>query len=148
MGSTGHSLYGKGQNKDLNSSNFGISNAVPFKGKPPAGSNISKPSANNITLKIPIGRRNNILFQFKLSKDSKLMTITGFRDGVPEVKTTVDVDAGRPSLSKVIASGSSSEKAAAIKMRELFNQSGEISENQLGSIANTLLRKKTVKGKV
>ena len=145
MGSTGHSIYGKGQNKELNSSNFGIKNAVPFKGKPPAGSNIAKPSANNITLKIPIGRRNNILFQFKLSKDSKLMTITGYRDGVPEVKTTVDVDSGRPSLSKVIATGSQSEKSAALKMRELFSQSGEVNETQLGSIANTLLRKKTVR---
>ncbi len=146
MGATGRSFYGRGKTTELNSDTFGVAGAIAFKGTPPEGSNIAKPSANNITLKLPVGRGTNILFQFKLSKDSKLMTITGYRDGVPEVKTKVDVDSGRPSLDKVITSGNASERRAAIKMRELMNQSSEINENQLGSIANSLIRKKQAKG--
>ena len=145
MGSTGHGEYGRGRTKDLNTDTFGIANAVPFKGKVPPGSNIKPPSANNITLKIPVGKGNNILFQFRLSKDNKTMTIIGFRDGIPQVKTRVDVDAGRPSLDKVILTGTSSEKMAAMKMRELMNQSSRINEGQLGAIADKLLQQKQLR---
>ena len=145
MGSTGHGNYGKGRTADLNTDTFGIANAVPFKGKPPEGSNIKPPSTNNITLKINTDKGSNILFQFRLSKDNKTMTIIGFRDGVPQVKTKVAVDAGRPSLDKLIVSGKPSEKLAAMKMRELMNQSTQVSEGQLGAIADKLLRQKQLR---
>lgn len=148
MGSTGRTSYESnkaGQRTELNSKTFGIPKAIPFKGKPPEGSNIAKPASNNVTLKFNVGRTTNILFQFKLSKDNKLMTIIGFRNGVPEVKTKVEVEAGRPSLDRVIATGKASERTAALKIRSLMNQSSEISETQLSAIANSLLRKKQVR---
>ncbi|MCF0231164.1 MAG: hypothetical protein HUJ63_02590 [Enterococcus sp.] len=141
MGSTGHSLY-NGGSKSIDNSTFGIAKAVVFKGQPPANSGIKKPNANMVTLKVSSTKGSNVLFQFKLSKDNKIMSITGFRDGVPEVKCKVDVDSGQPSLDKVVRSGSKSEKLAATKMKNLMQQSTTIKENQLGSIANELLNRK------
>ena len=142
MGSTGKGLFSRRKQGELSSETFGIPNAVVFKGKPPADSGIDKPSSNKITLKIPANDGTNILFQFKLSKDNKLMTIIGYKNGVPEVKCKVAVDAGQPSLDKVMATGSRAEAANAVKMKDLFAKSEDVKENQLGAIAQELLKKK------
>ena len=146
MGSTGRGFSHQRGPGDLSSDTFGIPNAVVFKGMPPEGSGIEKPAANKVTLKVPAIDDTNVLFQFKLSKDNKEMTIIGYKNGVPEVKCKVAVDAGQPSLDKVIAEGSKAEKVNATKMKDLFAKSEKIKENQLGSIAQELLRKKQERG--
>ena len=145
MGSTGRGTYAKRKSKRLDEDTFGIVGATAFKGKVPEGKGLEPVSPNKITLKVPAGKNDNVLFQFKLSKNNKLMTITGYKNGVPEVKCKVSVDAGQPSLDKVIATGSKTEKMQATKMKDLFAKSTEIKENQLGAIANKLLTKKKVK---
>ena len=127
---------------ELNTDTFGIAGAVVYRGKVPPDSGLSKPGGSYITLKIAQPNKDNIIFQFKLSKDKKLMTITGFKDGIPQVKCKVAVDSGNPSLNKVIATGDNKERAAAIKMKDLMSKSSDVSEDQLGAIANKLLAHK------
>lgn len=142
MGSTGHGKYQYSRGGNVNNENFGILNAVNFKGKVPTDSGLEPVGSNKITLKVPATDKSTILFQFKLSKDSKTMTIIGFKDGVPEVKCKVAVDSGQPSLDKVMATGSSAQKQQAIKMKDLFSKSTNVKENQLGAIAQKLLQNK------
>lgn len=146
MGSTGHSLYSKSSTGNVNTENFGVANAVNFKGSIPADSGLDAVGNNKITLKLPAIDRTNILFQFKLTNGGKLMTITGFKDGVPEVKCKVAVDSGQPSLNALLATGSKSEKLNAVKMKDLFAKSTQFSENQLGAIANKLIQHQKTKG--
>ena len=145
MGSTGHSAFrGKGR-RGIDNDTFGIAGAVVFKGKVPPASGLDKPSANRITLKVPSTGGDNILFQFRLSKDSKTMTIIGYRNSVPEIRSKVAVDSARPSLDKVMKEGSKAQQQQAVKMKDLFSKSTQIKENQLQSIAQTLLNKKKQK---
>jgi len=145
MGSTGHSIYKKGT-KSVGTETFGIKGATVYKGKIPEGKGLEPQGSNKITLKVPAVDKSNVLFQFKMSRDEKLMTIIGYKNGIPEVRCKVAVDSGQPSLDKVIASGSKAQKIQAVKMKNLFSQSTDIKENQLGSIANKLLREKEKKG--
>ena len=142
MGSTGHSLYNPVDEKGLDLDTYGIKGAVVYKGKIPENSGLEPVGANKITLKVPADDKTNILFQFRLSKDSKTMTILAYKNGVPEVRCKVAVDSGQPSLDRVIASGSKAQKIQATKMKDLFSKSTQIKENQLGSIANKLLETK------
>lgn len=121
---------------------YRVPGGVLFKGKIPENSGLEKQGANKLTLKSIANDGNSILFQFKLNKDSSLMTIIGYKNGVPEVKCKVAVDAGQPSLDKVIAAGSQSDKVQAVKMKDLFSKSTKVKENELGSIASQLLREK------
>ena len=142
MGSTGHGKYQYSRGGNVNNENFGILNAVNFKGKVPTDSGLEPVGSNKITLKVPATDKSTILFQFKLSKDNKTMTIIGFKYGVPEVKCKVAVDSGQPSLDKVMATGSNAQKQQAIKMKDLFSKSTNVKENQLGAIAQKLLQNK------
>jgi hypothetical protein len=142
MGSTGHGIYKRSKTGNVNTETFGISGAVNYKGKIPKNSGLDPVGSNKVTLKLPAGKQSNILFQFKLNKDNSLMTIIGYKDGMPEVKCKVQVDSGHPSLDKVIATGSSSEKMQAIKMKDLMHKSSTMSEDQLSAIANKLKRSK------
>lgn len=142
MGSTGHGTYKQSRTGNVNTETFGIAGAVNYKGKVPQNSGLEPVGSNKITLKLPGLKQSNIIFQFKLSKDSEDMTIIGFKDGVPEVKCKVQVDSGHPSLNEVIANGSKTEKLQAIKMKDLMHQSSTVSEDQLSAIANKLLRNK------
>lgn len=143
MGSTGHGIFKRSKTGNVNDETFGISGAVNFKGKVPKNSGLDPVGSNKITLKLPAGKQSNILFQFKLNKDSSLMTIIGYKDGMPEVKCKVQVDSGHPSLNQVIANGTSTEKQQAIKMKDLMHKSSTMSEDQLSAIANKLLRNKS-----
>jgi hypothetical protein len=145
MGSTGRGTYAKKRSKRLDDDTFGIAGATAFKGKVPEGKGLDPVGPNKITLKVPAKNNDNVLFQFKLSKNNKLMTIIGYKNGVPEVKCKVQVDSGHPSLDRVIALGTKSEKIQATKMKELFAQSVDVKENQLGAIANKLIQKKKVR---
>ena len=145
MGSTGHSLFGGKGTGALDNDTFGIKGAVVFKGRVPPGSGLDKPSANRITLKVPSTGGDNILFQFRLSKDSKTMTIIGYRNSVPEIRSKVAVDSVNPSLDKVMKDGSKAQRQQAVKMKDLFSKSTQIKENQLQSIAQKLLNKKKTK---
>lgn len=142
MGSTGHSLYGASRTGNLGTDTYGIDGAVVYRGRVPEDSGLEPVGANKITLKVPASDGNNILFQFRLSKDSRTMTTLAYKNGVPEVKCKVAVDSGQPSLDKVIAEGSKAQKIQATKMKDLFAKSTEIKENQLGSIADKLLENK------
>ena len=142
MGSTGHSLFGGKGTGTLDNDTFGIKGAVVFKGRVPPGSGLDKPSANRITLKVPSIGGDNILFQFRLSKDSKTMTIIGYRNSIPEIRSKVAVDSVNPSLDKVMKDGSKAQRQQAVKMKDLFSKSTQIKENQLQSIAQKLLNKK------
>lgn len=147
MGSTGHGWYRPGVNGQPGEEiSYRGKEGIVYKGKIPAGSGLEPPSANKLTLKSIAADGNSILFQFKLNKDSTLMTIIGYKNGVPEVKCKVAVDAGYPSLDRVMASGSPGQKAQAVKMKDLFAKSTKVKENELGSIANQLIREKEKRG--
>lgn len=140
MGSTGNSRY---RHNTIMSDTFGIDNAVAYKGKIPHDSGlILHPDSDTSTLKFPINNKESILFQFRLSKDNKYMTIIGFRDGVPQEKAKLEVDSGNPSIDKVIASGKRSERLQAVKLKKLMHESGTLSENKLDDVATALIKKK------
>jgi hypothetical protein len=70
------------------------------------------------------------------------MTIIGYNNGNPVVKCKVAVDSGSPSLDRLLATGSKSEKLNAVKMKDLFAKSTTIKESQLSAIAHKLLENK------
>jgi hypothetical protein len=142
MGSTGHGLYKTSKSGNTGTETFGIAGAVRYAGKVPENSGLDPVGNNKITLKLEARDKTNILFQFKLSKDGEDMTIIGYNNGNPIVKCKVAVDAGSPSLDKLIATGNRTEKLNAVKMKDLFAKSTQIKENQLSSIARKLLENK------
>ena len=142
MGSTGHGLYKTSKTGNTGTETFGIPGAVRYAGKVPEGSGLDPVGANKITLKLEARDNTNIIFQFKLSKDGEDMTIIGYNNAKPVVKCKVAVDAGSPSLDKLIVTGNRSERLNAVKMKDLFAKSTTIKENQLSSIAHKLLENK------
>lgn len=142
MGSTGHGLYKSSKSGNTGTETFGIAGAVRYAGKVPEDSGLEPVGNNKITLKLEAKDKTNIIFQFKLTKDGKDMTIIGYNNARPVVKCKVAVDAGHPSLDKLLVSGSKSEKLNAVKMKDLFAKSTQVKENQLGQIAHKLLENK------
>ena len=142
MGSTGHGIYKTSKSGNTGTETFGIPGAVRYAGKVPTDSGLEPVGANKITLKLEARDNTNIIFQFKLDKKGEDMTIIGYNNSIPVVKCKVAVDAGSPSLDKLIATGSRSEKLNAVKMKDLFAKSTQIKENQLSSIARKLLENK------
>lgn len=147
MGSTGHGSPTAGATGYIDNNTYGVVGVTRFKGAVPENSGLKKVGANNVVLKAKGTGNTSVLFQFYLSKDNKLMTIKGYRNGVPEVKCVVDVDSKSPSIDRVIAKGTKTEKMQATKLKSLMRQSTEVSENQLSSIANSLLQNKTMNRK-
>ena len=142
MGSTGHGIYKSSKTGNTGTENFGIAGAVRYAGKVPADSNLEPPGNNKVTLKLEARDKTNIIFQFRLTKAGKDMTIIGYNNSTPVVKCKVAVDAGSPSLDKLLATGSKSEKLNAVKMKDLFAKSTTIKESQLGAIAHKLMENK------
>ena len=143
MGSTGHGLYNSSRSGNTGTETFGIAGAVRYTGKVPADSGLDPVGNNKITLKLQAKDKSNILFQFKLTKDEKFMTIIGYNNSNPVVKCKVAVDAGQPSLDKLLATGNRTERINAVKMKDLFAKSTQVKENQLGQIARKLIENKT-----
>ena len=139
MGSTGHGLYKSSKSGNTGTETFGIPGAVRYAGKVPENSGLEPVGANKITLKLEARDNTNIIFQFRLSKDGEDMTIIGYNNAKPVVKCKVAVDAGSPSLDRLLATGNRTEKLNAVKMKDLFAKSTQIKENQLGAIAHKLL---------
>lgn len=146
MGSTGHGTFQSSKLGNVNNETFGIKGAVNFSGKVPANSGLDPVGSNKITLKIPINKQDNVIFQFKLSKDERWMFVTAYKNGIPEVKCKVKVDSASPSLNKLLTSSNASERSNALKMKELMSQSSTMDENKLTPIANKLLANKNKKG--
>lgn len=142
MGSTGHGIYKSSKSGNTGTETFGIPGAVRYAGKVPENSGLEPVGNNKITLKVEARDKTNIIFQFKLSKDGEDMTIIGFNNSIPVVKCKVSVDAGSPSLDKLLATGNRTERLNAVKMKDLFAKSTDIKESQLGAIAHKLLEKK------
>ena len=142
MGSTGHGLYKSSKSGNTGTETFGIAGAVRYTGKVPADSGLDPVGNNKITLKLQARDNTNILFQFRLTKDGKNMTIIGYNNSNPVVKCKVAVDAGQPSLDKLLITGSKSERLNAVKMKDLFAKSTQVKESQLGQIAHKLLENK------
>lgn len=142
MGSTGHGLYKSSRTGNTGTDTFGIPGAVRYAGKVPENSGLDPVGNNKITMKLEARDKTNILFQFKLSKDGEDMTIIGYNNSTPVVKCKVAVDAGSPSLDKLIATGNRTERLNAVKMKDLFAKSTQIKESQLGAIAHKLIEKK------
>lgn len=147
MGSTGHSTFANSKTGNVNNETFGMKGAVNFSGKVPAGSGLEPVGSNKITLKFPVNKQDNVIFQFKLSKDDKFMFITAYKNGIPEVKCKVKVDSASPSLNKLLTSSNASERSNALKMKELMSQSSTMDENKLTPIAHKLLTNKNKKGR-
>jgi hypothetical protein len=145
MGSTGHGLYNSSRSGNTGSETFGIAGAVRYSGKVPENSGLDPVGNNKITLKLEARDNTNILFQFKLTKDNKFMTIIGYNNSNPVVKCKVAVDAGQPSLDKLLATGSKADRLNAVKMKDLFAKSTQVKESQLGQIAHKLLENKAKK---
>jgi hypothetical protein len=142
MGSTGHGLYKSSKSGNTGTETFGIPGAVRYAGKVPENSGLDKVGNNKITLKLEAGDKSNILFQFKLTKAGDEMIILGYNNSTPVVKCKVAVDAGSPSLDKLLATGNRTERLNAVKMKDLFAKSTEVKESQLSAIAHTLLKNK------
>ena len=142
MGSTGHGLYKSSKSGNTGTETFGIPGAVRYAGKVPENSGLDAVGNNKITLKLEARDNTNILFQFRLSKDGENMTIIGYNNSNPVVKCKVAVDAGSPSLDKLLATGNRTERLNAVKMKDLFAKSTQIKESQLSAIAHKLLENK------
>lgn len=142
MGSTGHGLYKSSKSGNTGTETFGIPGAVRYAGKVPENSGLDAVGNNKITLKLEARDKTNILFQFRLSKDGENMTIIGYNNSNPVVKCKVAVDAGSPSLDKLLATGNRTERLNAVKMKDLFAKSTQIKESQLSAIAHKLLENK------
>ena len=145
MGSTGHGLYKSSKSGNTGTETFGIAGAVRYTGKVPADSGLDPVGNNKITLKLQAKDKSNILFQFKLTKDGENMIIVGYNNSMPVVKCKVSVDAGQPSLDKLLVTGNRTERLNAVKMKDLFAKSTQVKENQLGQIAHKLLENKAKK---
>jgi len=139
VGSTGHGTYQSSRSGNTGTETFGIAGAVRYAGKVPENSGLDPVGNNKITLKLEAKDNTNIIFQFKLSKDGEDMTILGYNNSVPVVKCKVAVDAGSPSLDKLIATGNRTERLNAVKMKDLFAKSTNIKESQLSAIAHKLM---------
>ena len=142
MGSTGHGLYKSSKSGNTGTETFGIAGAVRYTGKVPADSGLDPVGNNKITLKLQAKDKSNILFQFKLTKDGENMIIVGYNNSMPVVKCKVSVDAGQPSLDKLLVTGNRTERINAVKMKDLFAKSTQVKESQLGQIAHKLLENK------
>lgn len=142
MGSTGRASLRVVRIKKLNLDTKGIKESTQYRGRIPEDSGLEPVSNNRITLKTADTNNNAILFQFHLSKDNATMSVIGYRKGIPEIKAAVKVDAQRPSLDKVITSGSSAEQRQATKLKDLFAKSLEVKENHLTHISQELLARK------
>ena len=142
MGSTGHGLYKSSRSGNTGTETFGIAGAVRYTGKVPENSGLDPVGNNKITLKLEAKDKSNILFQFKLTKDGENMIIVGYNNSMPVVKCKVSVDAGQPSLDKLLVTGNRTERLNAVKMKDLFAKSTQVKENQLGQIAHKLLENK------
>lgn len=142
MGSTGHGLYKSSKSGNTGTETFGIAGAIRYTGKVPADSGLDPVGNNKITLKLEAKDKSNILFQFKLTKDGNNMIIVGYNNSMPVVKCKVSVDAGSPSLDKLLVTGNRTERLNAVKMKDLFAKSTQVKESQLGQIAHKLLENK------
>ena len=146
MGSTGHSLISTSRQGNVNNETFGIPGAVNYTGRVPAGKGIEKVGSNKITLKVRSTGNQDIIFQFKLTKDNR-MSINGFDPNKPESRAHLIVSATNPSIDKAAATGTKSDKTNADKLRRMFIKSQDINEGQLSQIAYKLLNAKRVKGR-
>ena len=143
MGSTGHGIYKSSKTGNTGTETFGIAGAVRYAGKVPEDSGLEAVGNNKVTLKLEARDNTNIIFQFKLSKDGEDMTIIGYNNSRPVVKCKVAVDAGSPSLDKLLVTGNKTERLNAVKMKDLFAKSTQIKESQLSAIAHKLLENKS-----
>ena len=125
---------------------FGIRNARRLEdGANPAGSGF-KAGDNNIVISAKSDEGKDIVFQFKLGRQDKML-ITAYDPNVPS-KGKTSVSADRPSLDSVINNPKSSaeDKRNAMKIRDMFQRTDSgIKESSLGRIANELKKKKLKK---
>ena len=145
MGSTGHTPYAGRKSKNTDTETFSMSSVVNFRGKVPKDSGLSPVSANRITLKMTGTSKSNIIFQFFLTKDGRAMNIIGYKDGIPEIKAKVAVDAQRPSIGTLLNSNSATVRRNALNMKDLMAKSVDINETKLKPIANELERKRNMR---
>lgn len=141
MGSTGHSTYATSRKGNVNNETFGIPGASNFTGRVTPGKGIENAGANKVTLRLPSTGRQDIVFQFKLTKDNKLF-VAGYDPNKPEAKAHIELSSSAPSLDKAAAVGSDSDKQNALKLKDMMAKSVKINESQLGAIANKLLSHK------
>ena len=141
MGSTGHSLVSSSRRGNVNDETFGIRGAVNYTGGVPAGKGIDKPGSNKITLKVRSTGNQDIIFQFKITKDNRL-SINGFDPNKPEMRAHLIVSASNPSIDRAAAAGTKTDKNNAIKLKQMFIKSQDINEGQLSAIAQKLLSAK------
>ncbi len=141
MGSTGHSLVSSSRTGNVNTETFGIGGAVNYKGKIPPKKGLEDVGSNKITLKVNSTDRQDIIFQFKITKDNRL-SINGYDPNKPESRAHLIVSATAPSIDKVAVTGTKSEKTNATKLKAMFTKSTEINEGQLYAISQKLLSAK------
>lgn len=144
MGSTGHSLIKTSRRGNVNTETFGIHGAVNYTGKIPKGKGIEPVGSNKITLKVKSVGNQDIIFQFKLTKDNRL-SINGYDPNRPESRAHLIVSAANPSIDRAAAEGDKSDKLNANKLRKMFIKSQDINEGQLSQISHKLLSAKRSK---
>lgn len=140
MGSTGarSSMYSDNPRGDRE---FSISGTKAFYGSLPTDSGMSKPGASNVTVQSGNLTDKNIIFQFTLSSNGNAMTIKAFNPRTKE-RASVQVDVKNPSVSLVEKNGSSSQKSKAAKVLKMMNESGQVSDASLPSVAGELLKRR------
>lgn len=141
MGSTGHSLVRTSRRGNVNTETFGIHGAVNYTGRIPEGKGLEKVGSNKITLKVKSIGNQDIIFQFKLTKDNRL-SISGYDPNRPESRAHLIVSAANPSIDVAAEEGTKSDKANALKLRKMFIKSQDIKEGQLSQISHKLLSAK------
>ena len=143
MGATGRGLFRTSRTGDVNTETFGIAGAVNYKGRIPRDKGLEDVGSTKITLKVNSTQKQDIYFQFKLTKDNRL-SINGYDPNQPESRAHLIVSAQSPSLAE--PDFDKSEKREAQKLRVMMNKSTKISEAQLQMIANKLLQHKKDRG--
>lgn len=141
MGSTGHSLISTSRRGNVNTETFGIAGAVNYTGRIPEGKGLDKVGSNKITLKVRSLGNEDIIFQFKLTKDNRL-SINGYDPNKPESRAHLIVSATNPSIDAAAAMGDKSDKNNAEKLKRMFIKSQDINEGQLSEISHKLLSAK------
>lgn len=120
---------------------FGISYAVRFHNMAPREANFDRPSENNIQMVVASLEGQDILMQFKLSRNN--LSIIGYDPNVPTRAKAV-VDSVYPSVDNVIKNGKTiGERMDAQRLKDIMSRTmAGVSVESLSRLANELKRRR------
>lgn len=121
---------------------FGISYAIRFHNSAPREANFDKASEDTIQMVVASNEGEDVLLQFKLTRNDALQ-IKGYDPNIP-TNAKVVVDSVYPSVDVVIANGNTmAERASAQRLKEIMGRTmGGVSIESMSRLANELKKRK------